>query len=123
MPILDVEVVGQQTGDARPERLADRLAHAVGSALDVPAGQMWVKLRQLPASQYAENGPPPATLPVFVRVLARLRDPSEWPQRAATIAAVVAKVTGRERASVHVILEPDASGRVFFGGAPDLRAR
>ncbi|HET9023944.1 MAG TPA: hypothetical protein VFN64_05190 [Burkholderiaceae bacterium] len=123
MPILDVEVVGQQPGDVPLERLADRLADAVGSALDVPAGQLWVKLRRLPASQYAENGPPNATLPVFVRVLARLRDPSEWPQRAATIAAVVAKATGRERASVHVIFEADASGRVFFGGAPDLRAR
>jgi phenylpyruvate tautomerase PptA (4-oxalocrotonate tautomerase family) len=123
MPILDVEVVGPQAGDAPPEGLAECIAGEVGTELAVPAGQLWVTVRHLPASRYAENGPPNATMPVFVRVLARTRDASEWPQRAGTIAAVVSKATGRERSSVHVIFEPDASGRVFFGGVPDLRAR
>jgi phenylpyruvate tautomerase PptA (4-oxalocrotonate tautomerase family) len=126
MPILDVEVVGQQAGDAPLEGLADRIAMDAGAALGVPAGQLWVTVRHLPASRYAENGPPMAGMPVFVRVLARARDSSdaaERPRRAEAIAAVVSRATARERASVHVIFEPDASGRVFFGGAPDPRAR
>ena len=126
MPILDVQVVGPQAGDAPLSGLADRIASGVGAALGTPAGQLWVTVRHLPASQYAENGPPIATLPVFVRVIARApgsSDASGWPQRAASIAAAVSQATARERSSVHVIFEPDASGRVFFGGVPDPRAR
>ncbi len=129
MPVLDVEIVGRQAGDAPLEGLAERIAMDVGTALGVPAGQLWVTLRHLAASHYAENGSPIATMPVFVRVLARTRDARESSdaadrsQRAATIAAVVSQALARERASVHVIFEPDASGRVFFGGVPDPRAR
>jgi phenylpyruvate tautomerase PptA (4-oxalocrotonate tautomerase family) len=126
MPILDVEIVGEEAGDAQLKGLAARIATDVGAALGAPAGQLWVTLRHLPASHYSENGPPIATLPVFVRVLARTRDSTdaaERPQRAEMIAAVVSQVTARERSSVHVIFEPDASGRVFFGGVPDLRVR
>ena len=71
MPILGVEVVGHQSADVPTAGLADRIAGDVGTALAVPARQVWVSVRS----------------------------------------------------SVHVIFEPDASGRVFFGGAPDLRAR
>jgi hypothetical protein len=46
-----------------------------------------------------------------------------WPKRAAAISASVAEATGRQRASIHVIFEPDATGRVFFGGADDPGAR
>jgi hypothetical protein len=60
---------------------------------------------------------------VFVRVLVRTKDPSVWPKRAETIAAATAEATGRERASIHVIFEPDAAGRVFFGGAQDSAGR
>jgi hypothetical protein len=80
-----------------------------------------VKVQKLSASGYAENGPPSAMLPVFVRVLVRTKDPSVWPKRAEVIATAVAEATARARSSVHVIFEPDATGRVFFGGAPDPR--
>ena len=122
MPILEVEVVGQQQGDPPTEKLAERIAQAVGKALGVPNGQLWVKVSKLSAMSYAENGPPTGTLPVFVRVLVRTRDPSVWPQRAATINVAVAEATNRKRESVHVIFEPDATARVFFGGAPDSRS-
>jgi phenylpyruvate tautomerase PptA (4-oxalocrotonate tautomerase family) len=121
MPILEIEVVGQQATDPPTERLAERIAAAVGSALGVPAGQLWVKVRKLAASNYAENGPPLPTLPVFARLLVRTRDPSVWPTRAELIAAAVADATARPREVVHVIFEPDATGRVFFGGVPDSR--
>jgi phenylpyruvate tautomerase PptA (4-oxalocrotonate tautomerase family) len=122
MPILDIEVVGQQAGDPPTEKLAERIANGVGEALGVPKGQLWVKVQKVSASSYAENGPPSKTLPVFVRVLVRTKDPSVWPKRAAVIATAVSEATTRPRASVHVIFEPDATGRVFFGGAPDTRA-
>lgn len=121
MPILDVEVVGQQAGDPPTEKLAERIANGVGTALGVPTGQLWVKVQKVPASGYAENGLPSRTFPVFVRVLVRTKDPSVWPKRAEVIAAAVAEATTRKPASVHVIFEPDASGRVFFGGVPDPR--
>lgn len=122
MPILDIEVIGHQPGDPPTEKLADRVAQAVGSALGVPPGQLWVKLQRLSASHYAENGPPTGMLPVFVTVLVRTRDPSVWPARAVLIADAVAGATLRPRSAIHVIFDPDATGRVFFGGAPDPRS-
>ena len=122
MPILDIEIVGQQPGDPPTERLAERIATAVGTALGAPAGQLWVKVRKLSASSYAENGPPQQAMPVFVRVLVRTRDPSIWPARAEGIAIAVSEATARDRSNVHVIFEPDATGRVFFGGEPDPRS-
>lgn len=121
MPILDVEVVGQQAGDPPIERLAERIANGVGTALGVPKGQLWVKVQKRSASSYAENGPPSRSMPVFVRVLVRTKDPSVWPKRAEQIAGAVSTAIARERSSVHVIFEPDATGRVFFGGEPDPR--
>jgi phenylpyruvate tautomerase PptA (4-oxalocrotonate tautomerase family) len=121
MPILDVEVIGHQQGDPPTEKLADRIAQSVGAALGVPAGQLWVKLQRFSASHYAENGPPTGMLPVFVTVLVRTREPSVWPARAALIADAVAEATTRPRSAIHVIFDPDATGRVFFGGSPDPR--
>lgn len=121
MPILDVEVVGQHATDPPVETLAERIAASVGAALGVPSGQLWVKVRKLAASNYAENGPAQPALPVFARVLVRTKDPAVWPSRAAAIAAAVAEATARPEQAVHVIFEPDATGRVFFGGIPDPR--
>ena len=121
MPILDVELIGQQESDPPIEQLASRIAHAVGDALGVPSGQLWVKARRVAASSYAENGPRNDVLPIFVRVLVRTRDPQVWPQRAAAIADAVANATSRPRDLIHVIFEPDATGRVFFGGSADPR--
>jgi hypothetical protein len=124
MMILEVEVVGQQGGDPPTEKLAVRIVDAVAAALSIPAGHLCVKVRKLSASLYAENGPPPQSLPVFVRVLVRTRDRSVWPKRAETIALALSHATTRPRAAVHVIFEPDATGRLFIGGtaAPDARA-
>ncbi len=113
MPIVTVEIVGGEEVACVASALATRL----GEALAAPAGSVWVQVRSVPSCAYAENGPeqPP---PVFVRVLAR-GDASA--QRAGAIAAAVAQIVGRPLERVHVICEPDANGRVFFGGAPDPR--
>lgn len=115
MPILDVEIVGGTEGDAT----ASAIAEAAAKALGTPPGQLWVRLRRLPAYDYAENGPPPE--PVFVRVLARIDDPAALAAGAARVAQAVATSVDRPREVVHVIYEPDACGRVFFGGGPDAR--
>jgi phenylpyruvate tautomerase PptA (4-oxalocrotonate tautomerase family) len=117
MMLLDVEVVGQSASDAPTEMLAERVCEAVAEAFAMPAGQLFVKVRRLSAHLYAQNGSAAAPLPVFVRVLVRTRDPAVWPKRAETLAAAVAEATARSRGCVHVIFEPDASGRVFFGNA------
>ena len=121
MPILDVELIGQQESDPPVEQLAPRIAQEVGAALGVPEGQLWVKARRVAASSYAENGPRSDVLPIFVRVLVRTREPQVWPQRAAAISDAVANATSRPRGHIHIIFEPDATGRVFFGGLPDSR--
>lgn len=121
MPLLEVEIIGQHAGDPPTEKLAERIAERVSQLLGVPAGQLRVKLRKVPATHYAENGPPITVLPVFVRVLVRTRDPAVWPKRAETIRAAVSEATVRSASAVHVIFEPDATGRVFFGDAAEPR--
>lgn len=118
MMLLEVEVVGQQAGDPPTEKLAERIAGSVGSVFGIPGGQLLVKLQKISASNFASNAAPSKTLPVFVRVLVRTKDPAVWPKRAEAIGSAVSEATSRERASVHVIFEPDATGRIFFGGAP-----
>jgi phenylpyruvate tautomerase PptA (4-oxalocrotonate tautomerase family) len=112
MPIVSIEIFGD--AEASPHGLAAALAEQLGA---VP-GSLWVRLRRTPAADYAENGPEPAPLPVFVRVLARGTDAETAAPR---IACAVASAVGRPRERVHVIFEPDARGRVFFGGEPDRR--
>ena len=119
MMLLEVEVVGQQIGDPPTEKLAERIVDTVARLFVIPPGQLAVKLQKISASNYAQNSPT-RTLPVFVRVLVRTKDPSVWPKRAETIPVAVSEATCRERDVVHVIFEPDATGRVFYGGSTDL---
>ncbi len=115
MPIIDIECVGAAAIDAR------QLVAALGECLRAPAGTVWLRLRRLDTANYAENGTMPESLPVFVRVLARQADPGALPRQAYAIADAVAQAAQRPRQCVHVIHEPDALGRVFFGGEPDPR--
>jgi phenylpyruvate tautomerase PptA (4-oxalocrotonate tautomerase family) len=119
MPIVAIEIVGgtDEADRGTAESLAQRLADALGAA----PGAVWVKVEHVPASGYAENGPSPCPLPVFVRVLSRVDDETLLAQRAQRIAVAVATVVDRPPERVHVIFEPDARGRVFFGGQPDAR--
>jgi phenylpyruvate tautomerase PptA (4-oxalocrotonate tautomerase family) len=112
MPILDVEVVGEPAACS-----AAALARAVGAALGAAEGSVWVRLRCLPAADYGENGALPEPLPVFVRVLARHASLPADAGTARRIGAAVARELQRPRDLVHVIFEPDAQGRVFFGAA------
>ena len=116
MPIVDITLIGEAS--AAPTPCAE-LAHAIGQALGAAAGSVWLTLTQRPAGDYAENGPLPSPLPVFVRVLARGDDRAARAAQARAIAGAVAAKLARPADRVHVIFEPDADGRVYFGGRPD----
>lgn len=116
MPILDVEVV-TRPGEKLPGELAAALADALGEACGAGPGRLWVRLRDLPAERYAENGGGAPVHPVFVTVGEGTPAEGEaLATRVALIAACVARVTGRPADTVHVILEPALRGRIAFGG-------
>ncbi|MEM1413496.1 MAG: RidA family protein [Myxococcota bacterium] len=117
MPILDLTIVGPLDA-ARRERAAQRVADAAAAAFETGPGRCWARLRELDASDYAENGGPTEARPVFVNVLRHdLPPPVERAALAATLARGVAEALGRPRENVHVLFEPAAAGRVAFGGA------
>lgn len=115
MPIIDVEMVCDLDETLSPD-LARRLSDGLGAALSAPTGTLWVRLRVLDRTHYAENGQA-APDPVFVTVLARLAPAAaDLAAQIATITATVARVTDRPPAHVHVMFEASGSGRVAFGG-------
>jgi phenylpyruvate tautomerase PptA (4-oxalocrotonate tautomerase family) len=115
MPIIDIEVVSAETHPFAPglaQTLADELSEALGSE----RGRLWVRLRALPATQYAENQPMSPS-PVFVTVLAASPPAGKHLQeRIDKVTEVVAIHLERSRDNVHVLIEPDAKGRIAFGG-------
>ena len=120
MPILDIEVVTSGTLDGS---LASRLADMAGQIFGSPPASTWVRLRTLPEHLYAENNTsqPDGWRSVFVTVRKAV-----CPTGAALEAEVralaegVARVCERPMESVHILYEPDARGRIAFGGS--LRA-
>ncbi len=119
MPILDIELVGH--GSTGPY-LATRIADAVSPIL-APGrrGATWVRLRHLhgPQGDYGENGwdPEQTPEPVFVRLLV-----ASWPDEAARgalsdrLAEAIGDSCRRPKATVHILWEPPAAGRIAFGG-------
>jgi phenylpyruvate tautomerase PptA (4-oxalocrotonate tautomerase family) len=116
MPIVDITLIGEIR---LAETASAGLAQAIGQALGAAEGSVWVTLTRRPTADYAENGPPPEPPPVFVRVLAGGDDRSTRAAQAQAIAGAVAAKLSRPIEHVHVIFEPDAAGRVYFGGRPD----
>lgn len=118
MPILDIEVmVG--SGELLPDDLAVRLARAAAEALEARPEGTWVKLRSLKRSRYAEGdgGPPAGVRPVFVSVLkAELGSATALEGAAARLATAVGRLCDRPQENVHVLFEPEAADRIWFGG-------
>lgn len=118
MPILEIEfVLGRE--ERLPQDLATNLAEAAAKALGSPPEGTWVKLRSLERVQYAEGdgGPPEGVRPVFVSVLrAELPVAAILRRQASRLASAIADLCGRPEENVHVLFEPSASGRIWFGG-------
>ena len=118
MPTLDVEIVGEVSGDVG-QGLAQRLADATGEVLGSRSQGTWVKVRFLEEEAYAENGggPPDGVLPVLVSVLQFERPEGRQLSRlASSLTQAVAEACERPMENVHVVFEPPAAGRIAFGG-------
>jgi len=118
MPILDVEIVMDE-GESADPGLAGRLADAAGGIFGSVAGGTWVRLRELAATSYAENGGGPlgGVRPVFVEVL--LADPPQGEERRLQVhrlTLAIAKLCERAPENVHVLYAAPARGRIAFGG-------
>lgn len=120
MPILDVELVCDSEAAFRCAS-AQAVADAAARVLQAAPGRVWVRLRWLPSTCYAENDVELSgeELPVFVTVL-HARPPSgaalQTEVRALTHA--IAAVLGRAPKRVHLGYEPAGAGRQAFGGEP-----
>jgi phenylpyruvate tautomerase PptA (4-oxalocrotonate tautomerase family) len=118
MPILEVEIV-LRPNESLPDGLAIQLADCAGNLFGSSPGETWVKVRPIPAEQYAENGGllPEGFYPVFVSVL-KARPPSgdDLQTEVSELTSAIAHVCARPTESIHLFYQPDARGRVAFGG-------
>ena len=118
MPILDVEVV-LDNSDSLRQGWAQRIADAAGDIFKPPPERTWVRLRGLPRTQNAVNGPSAKVmpLPAFVSILKAKRSPeSERRKEAARLSERVAEIVHRPLENVHVVYLPPGEGRIAFGG-------
>jgi phenylpyruvate tautomerase PptA (4-oxalocrotonate tautomerase family) len=117
MPILDVELV-LSPGETPDFNLAARLADAAGEVLASRPHGTWVKLRFIEANLYAENGGMPEGIyPVFVTVLkSRVPARPELEVEIRRLTESIAQVCSRSAENVHILYQPEATGRVAFGG-------
>ena len=116
MPIVDVEIVGSESVASD---LAGRLADMAAQVFGGPPASTWVRVRLLPRHLYAENGTetPEGWQSVFVTVLKAQRPTGA--DLAADVRALtegVAAICDRPPENVHILYEPDAQGRIAFGG-------
>ncbi|MEX0289392.1 MAG: 4-oxalocrotonate tautomerase family protein [Flavobacteriaceae bacterium] len=118
MPILEIEYIATK-GELIPGDLAQRIADAAESIFNSPKGTIWIKLRQLEADGYAENGIPSTSTPrpVFAKVLKRKAgDESTLRGEAMALARCIAQQMDRDVENIHIIYEASAQGRIAFGG-------
>jgi phenylpyruvate tautomerase PptA (4-oxalocrotonate tautomerase family) len=116
MPIVDVEIV---TSESLEGGLAARIADMAGQVFGSPPASTWVRVRSLPQEQYAENGTasPEGWQSVFVTVRKAQRPTgSALEAEVRALTEGVSRVCGRPAENVHILYEPDALGRIAFGG-------
>jgi phenylpyruvate tautomerase PptA (4-oxalocrotonate tautomerase family) len=118
MPILDIEIVVSDSTPGLPAGIAQSLADAAAEAIGAPVGTVWVKLRVLPSTHYAEDhGKPEGVYPVFVTVLkSRVPGGSALEDEIQRLTEAIATVLNRPQENVHILYQPDGAGRVAFGG-------
>jgi len=117
MPILDIEIVAPD--GPIESSLTAALADAAGAVLDTELGRTWVRVRELAAAQYAEDGggPPAGVRSVFVSVLvARIPAPTLLREQVRRLIDEIATICDRPAENVHVLFLPGAAGRMAFGG-------
>jgi phenylpyruvate tautomerase PptA (4-oxalocrotonate tautomerase family) len=117
MPILEVEIV-LKPGEVLTTDIAARIADVAGEVLASRPRGTWVKVKALDSALYAENGSGSSldVFPVFVSVLKSSIDADQLKEEASRLAESIAGVCNRPKENVHIIYEPEARGRVAFGG-------
>jgi hypothetical protein len=118
VPLLDVECVGWE-GRPWPDGMAQALADAAAAVFASAPGRVWVRLRALPSSAYAENGAVVANtdLPVFVTLLhAHPPQGAALAQQVRALTDALSAALGVDAHRVHVQLAPAGAGRQAFGG-------
>lgn len=117
MPIVDVEIVLNE-GQSLRANLAAELAEVLGGVFETPKGRTWVRVRSLPRNQYGENGgAPDYAQPVFVTVLKAQRPTGDALKREVRLLTnAIAAIVDRNGDAVHILYDPDAKGRIAFGG-------
>jgi phenylpyruvate tautomerase PptA (4-oxalocrotonate tautomerase family) len=118
MPILDVEIIASAPDPGLPADLAQSLADEAANVFGGPPGTVWVKLRIVPSVYYAEDhGKPREVSPIFVTVLkAQAPQGRALEDEIAQLTRVIATVLDRPLENVHILYQPDAVGRIAFGG-------
>lgn len=117
MPVIDVNIVGA-AANARPG-LARAIADELGKVLGAPPGHVWVQVRTIDASAYAENSieVAPDELPAFAEILHRVLPEDDALQAEVTaLTEALARILGRSPDRVHIRYAPAAQGRQAFGG-------
>lgn len=119
MPIVTLELLqADEDPEVRPEVL-QALTDALGTLFQSDAGGTWVKLRYLNRSNYAENHARLCTSirPVMVEIVhSTLPAQSVLALQAESVCALVAGHLHRPEENVHILYQPDAQGRIAFGG-------
>lgn len=116
MPILDIEIVGEPKGKSR-ENLARKIADAAGKVMGTGRAETWVKIKVVPADDYAENEETEKCSPVFVSILRRdEKTTKEIEKEAGILTNAIAKSCNRPACNAHLCYEAPAVGRQTFGG-------
>lgn len=118
MPILNVQVVAWEE-DAISTEWVQQIADLAGVVFETSPGQTWVKLSRLDRSLYAENNSEPDQVPcpVFVSVTKKeIGDVVTVREEMKQLTDGIAGILGCPGENVHIQFEPDAVGRIAFGG-------
>lgn len=117
MPILNVEVVGPMKARRRAT-LAGTLAEAAAKVLSSRPHGTWVRVHDLPITDYAENeGAHAGVYPVFVTILKADRPEGEVLEtETRLLTEAIAAACDRPVANVHILYLESARGRQAFGG-------
>lgn len=117
MPILEIEIA-LQPEENLAEDLAFQLANTTAGILRSRPRGTWVKLKTLDPGCFAENETDKnePVYPVFVTVLKSNLDSGALATEAKKLAEAVARICNRPIENVHILFEPEAQGRIAFGG-------
>ncbi|MCZ6618282.1 MAG: hypothetical protein O7E57_09120 [Gammaproteobacteria bacterium] len=119
MPIVDIELLRDKTSATLEEDLPQRIADGLGDVFQTQPAQTWVKIHHHQRVDYAENHSilPFEISPVMVKVLkSTIPEGEALKEEARRVAETVAAICSCPVSNVHVLYEPEAAGRIAFGG-------